>query len=88
MIRIEYVSIDLAAPSRVFLGKSKVSDVAAVNGVTINRILDGVLDYFEVRGQYVVPDYEIEARNVCGGVRKKVAPVVKAKGGKASGSDE
>lgn len=82
-VRIEYKSIDLAAPSRVFLGKAKVSDVAAVNDVKIVRVIDPPLDTFFVTGSYVVPDYEIEARNVCGGVRVKVAPVLKGVGGKA-----
>jgi hypothetical protein len=86
MKRIEYLSIDLAAPCRVFIGKAKVSDVAAVRDVTIVRVIDGPTDIFEVKGSYVTPNYEIEARNVTGGVRKPVKDViaVRGTGGKAS----
>jgi hypothetical protein len=89
MKRIEYLSIDLAAPCRVFIGKAKVSDVAAVRDVTIVRVIDGPTDIFEVRGQYVTPGYEVEARNVTGGVRKPVpaAVTLKGTGGKAKDAE-
>lgn len=83
MKQIAYDNIDLAAPSRVFRGRHKANDVSAVNGVTITRIVDGVTDTFLIAGPNVIPGYEIEARNVCGGVRSK-KPTLVGKGGKAS----
>lgn len=84
--RIAYQSIDLIAPARVFGGRQKVDSVEAVNNVTIDRITDGPLDFFIVKGPQVCggeSGYEIGAIAVVGGIRKPL-PALRGKSGKAS----
>ena len=90
MKQISYYSIDLAAPCRVFHGKAKVTDVVAVNDVSITRVIDPPLDFYSIKGpgHIVVQNYEIDARAVVGGVRKFDGIAVRGKGGKAKDDEE
>lgn len=87
-MRIAYKSVGLKAATRVFSGRGKVTDIDAVVGVRISRIVDGPLDYYLVEGPNVVSgSVEIPTSNVAGAVRAPL-PTVAGKGGKPKEVEE
>ncbi len=78
---IEYTHIDLVAPTRVHLGRKKATEIDAVGGIRIRKVVDEGGSYFAVDGPGVVPGLEIYT--IAGGV-KAPTPVLRARGGRAS----
>jgi hypothetical protein len=70
--RIPYQSIDLKYPVRVWAGRKKTSDVEAVSGTVITRIVDETKDEFEISGEGITRPVEVPWGNVAGAVRADV----------------
>lgn len=82
--RMDYELISLPKPgTRIFKTKAYSSEVTAVGGVRITRIVNAPLDYFLIEGPEVIEGIvEIPYQAVLKAVRKP-GPVLVAKGGKA-----
>lgn len=81
--KIAYQKIELPEPgARVFAGAKKTTSVEAVNGVTIDLVIDGPLRYFAIAGPTVIAGTEVPWEGTLNTVRKPVPPV-RGKGGKA-----
>jgi hypothetical protein len=83
---VEYEQICLPKPgTRILKTKPYSTELSAVGGMKITRIIDAPLDYFLVEGPEVIDGVvEIPFVSVLKAVRKKGSPMLVLRGGKAN----